>query len=53
MSQVQARLGWNFLVASRCEAGERGWAGAWQGTGQAVSLWAPLTPEKILGTAPS
>lgn len=40
-------------VASRCEAGEKGWAGAWQDTGQAVSLWAPLTPEKTLGTAPS
>lgn len=51
-SEAQARLGWNFLVASRCEPGEKGWAGVWQDTGQAVSLWAPLTPEKILGTAP-
>ena len=52
MSEVQARVGWNFLVVSRCEAGMKGWVGAWQDMGPAVSLRAPLTPEKILGTAP-
>lgn len=38
MSEVQVRLGWNFLVVSRCESGVKGWAGERQNTGHAVSL---------------